>query len=42
LSGIHLAILVYAGHQLVVALSGLDFVWEPLLQEGGQLLIEVV
>lgn len=39
---VHLAVLVNAGHVLVVALFGLDLVWEPFLEKGGELLVEVV
>jgi hypothetical protein len=39
--GIHLAILIHARHQLIVALFGFDFVWEPFLEESGEFVIEV-
>jgi hypothetical protein len=42
LIGVDLAVLVETGHVLVVALLGLDFVREPLFEENGQFLIEVI
>lgn len=42
LCGIDLAVLVDAGHELVVALLGLDFVREPFFEEGGHFVVEVV
>ena len=36
---VHLAVLVDAGHVFVVALLGLDLVWEPFLQKGGEFLV---
>lgn len=42
MSSVDLAVLVDAGHELVVALFGLDFVWEPFLEEGGHFVVEVV
>ena len=39
---VDLAVLVDAGHMLVVTLLGFDFVWEPFLEEGGEVLVEVV
>jgi hypothetical protein len=38
---IHLAVLIHTRHQLVVALFGFDFVREPLLEEGGEFVVEV-
>lgn len=39
---VHLAVLVDAGHVLVVALLGLDLVREPFLQEGREFLVQVI
>jgi hypothetical protein len=42
LSSIHLSILVDTGHEFVVALLGLDFIWEPLLKESSHFVVKVV
>jgi hypothetical protein len=42
LSSIHLSVLIDAGHEFVVALLGLDFIWEPLLKESGHFVVKVV
>lgn len=42
LTCIHLAVLVDAGHELVVALLSFDFGREPFLEECGEFFVEVV
>lgn len=39
---IHFAVLIDAGHVLVVALLGLDLIWEPFFQKHGEFVIEIV
>jgi hypothetical protein len=42
LCGINFAILIDACHEFVISLFGFDFIWEPLFQEGGEFVVEVV
>jgi hypothetical protein len=42
LSSIHLSILIDTSHEFVIALFGLDFIWEPFLEEGGEFVVEVI
>jgi hypothetical protein len=42
LSSIHLSVLIDTSHEFVVSLFGLDFVWEPFLEKGGEFVVEVI
>ena len=42
LARINLSVLIDTSHELVVSLFILDFLWEPFLQEGCLLRVEVV